>query len=265
MMQRLALPILLVLAAMAFRARAADADKAPHWLEPMRKLNARFKGTDRYIARFGDSITLSRAFWSPLGWSDPDIYIPDDGLPKRPQGKPWKQTLGGINDEDGCGSGWTTENVLTVIDKVLERRKPEMAIIMIGTNDIAGGKVPKEYRSRLEKIVAKCLDAQCIPILNTIPPRKGLDKAVSEVNGIIEDVATKHHIPLVDYHEAIVMRQPDGRWLGSLIDKDGVHPTAGKTEDYSSKNLEVSGYALRTWVNFMMVREVYFKVLEPPQ
>jgi lysophospholipase L1-like esterase len=255
---------IILLAAVAGAARGEEKAKPPYWLEPMKKLNAQFKGTDNYIARFGDSITVSRAFWSPLGWSDPDVYLPDDGLPKRPA-KPWKQVIGGINDEDGAAGGWTTENVLKVIDKVLADRKPELAIIMIGTNDISGGKAPKGYRERLEKIITKCLDAKCIPILNTIPPRKDHDRAVKEVNGIIQDLAEKHHIPLVDYHDAIMMRQPEGRWLGTLIDKDGVHPTAGKTQDYSSQNLDVSGYALRTWVNFLMVREVYFKVLEPAE
>lgn len=154
--------------------------------------------------------------------------------------------------------------MLKVIDKTIAQRKPQIAIIMIGTNDISGkaATVPRGYQDKVEKIITKCLDAKCIPILNTIPPRKRYDKAVAEVSAILKSLAKKHSIPLVDYHEAIVSRQPDGKWLGTLIDADGVHPTAGKTNDYSPENLKVSGYALRTWVNFLMVREVVFKVIQ---
>ena len=245
-------------------AQTADVKEHPPWLEPMKKLNAQFKGDPMYVARFGDSITVSRAFWSPMGWSDPDPFLSDDGLPRRPLGdKPWKQVIKGINDEDGCGSGWSADNVLKVIDKVLAQRKPQVAIVMIGTNDISGDatRAPRDYEQKLEKIIAKCLEAKCIAILNTIPPRKGFDKAVTEVNEALKKLAKKHAVPLVDYHEAIVSRQPAGAWLGTLISDDGVHPTAGKTNDYSPENLKVSGYALRTWINFLMLREVYFKVI----
>lgn len=254
---------LLLLATCFVRAQDKPAGD-PDWLAPMRKLHAQFKGDPMYVARFGDSITVSRAFWSPMGWSDPDAFIPDDGLPKRPaDGKPWKQAIKGVNDEDGCGSGWSADSVLKVIDQALARRTPAIAIIMIGTNDISGDavKAPRGYAEKVEKIIAKCLDAKCVPILNTIPPRKGYDKAVAEVNGQLKALATKHAIPLVDYHEAIVSRQPGDKWLGTLISDDGVHPTAGKTNDYSAENLKVSGYALRTWMNFLMVRQVYFKVM----
>lgn len=255
-----AMAVLVVVAATMGKPSESD---APAWVEPMRKLTAQFKGDPMYIARFGDSITVSRAFWSPMGWSDPDAFIPDDGMPKRVGDKPWKQVIRGVNDEDGCGSGWNADHVLKVIDKVLATRKPQIAIIMIGTNDISGSAsaAPRGYADKVEKIITKCLDAKCMPILNTIPPRKGYDKAVAEVNALLKSLAKKHTIPLVDYHDAIVSRQPDGKWLGTLIDADGVHPTAGKTNDYSPENLKVSGYALRTWMNFLMVREVGFKVI----
>ena len=40
---------------------------------------------------------------------------------------------------------------------------------MIGTNDISGGKVPANYRAELEQVIKKCIAANCVPILNTIP------------------------------------------------------------------------------------------------
>ena len=39
---------------------------AADWMEPMRKVHAQFKGTPGTFAQFGDSITVTMAFWAPL-------------------------------------------------------------------------------------------------------------------------------------------------------------------------------------------------------
>lgn len=248
-------------------AQEVKAPAAPPWQEPMKKLHADFKGTPGYVSQFGDSITYSMAFWSVMSWADPSTYLKDDGLPKKPKDKRWQDVILGSRDkeaENGNYSGWRVGDVLGVIDKVLAAKKPEMAIIMIGTNDISGGKVPADYQPGLEKIVQKCLDAKCIPILNTIPPRKGQMPAVEEANKIVKATAEKFKVPLVDYCAEILARQPGEAWLGTLIDGgDGVHPTGGKNEVYTEENLKVSGYALRNWVNFLMVRQIYFNIVAP--
>jgi len=254
---------LLTMAALA--ATAAGAAEKPYWQEAMRAVHAKFDGAPGYVAQFGDSITYSMAFCSPLGWDDPDKYLTrDDGLPKRPATARWRDVLKGTRDKGPeCGnySGWRVENVLGVIDAVLKHEKPEAAIIMIGTNDISGGQVPASYRAGLEKIVQKCLDAGCVPILNTIPPRRDGTAAVAEANRIIRDVARQKQVPLADFHAECLRLRPGNSWAGTIISEDGVHPTAGKTNDYSEANLKVSGYALRNWVNFLAVRELYFRVL----
>ena len=60
--------ILLSAAGFAFFSGLAQAqpDVPPHWLEPMKKVHARFTGTPGTFAQFGDSITVSMAFWAPL-------------------------------------------------------------------------------------------------------------------------------------------------------------------------------------------------------
>ena len=84
---------------------------------------------------------------------------------------------------------------------------------------------------------------------------------VSDVNAIVKDIAKKHKIPLVDYCAAILKLQPGDAWDGTLISKDGVHPSGGKTQIYSPENLKTCGYALRNWLNFRAVRQLYFRVL----
>ncbi len=247
---------------------SARAAETPYWLEAMKKLNEGFDGNPGYVAQFGDSITYSMSFWTPVGWMNPDSFLQgDDGLPKRPERR-WRDTIKGTNakePENGNYSGWRVENLLEAVPAVLKRENPEAAIIMIGTNDTGPEGPPASYGPNLEKLLALILDAHCIPILNTIPPRRGRMQGVEKTNTIIRDLAKKLNVPLVDYYAEILKRQPGDSWDGTLISKDGVHPTAGNQADFSEENLKVNGYALRTWVNFLMVREVYFRVMSAPK
>src|SRR5262245_57104351 len=47
-------------------ARAQTGDKPPDWAPAMRQVHERFKGQPGTLALFGDSITVSLAFWGPL-------------------------------------------------------------------------------------------------------------------------------------------------------------------------------------------------------
>src|SRR5262245_22438732 len=64
------LPALLTAAALAAAATAADKTGAARedrsWVEAMKQVHARFKGTPGTFAHFGDSITVTMAFWAPL-------------------------------------------------------------------------------------------------------------------------------------------------------------------------------------------------------
>ena len=238
-------------------------------LAAMRKVHKGFKGQRGYVAQFGDSITYSMAFWSSIGWDEPQRYLTDDdGLPKTPGRVRWRDYVKGTRDKGpkhANYSGWQVGQLLNSMDAVIERDKPEVAIIMIGTNDISGGRVPEHYRGRLEQVVRKCTAAGCVPILNTIPPRRGRDEAVAEANRIIRDVAVKLQVPLADFHSECIRRRPDGSWDGTIISRDGIHPSGGKSNDYSEQNLNNCGYALRNWVNFLVYRQLYFRVLNPVQ
>jgi lysophospholipase L1-like esterase len=249
-------------------AQGVRAAEAPYWLDAMKKVNAAFDGNPGYVAQFGDSITYSMAFWKPFSWSDPDAFLPDDGLPKKPAGARWRDTLKGAGNEGKGGeagnySGWTAAQLLKAVPSALARNKPEAAIIMIGTNDSRGNKLRPGYAEELAKIVQLCLDAHCVPILSTIPPMRGCPDSVAEANKIVQALAAKQNLPLVDYHAAILKHAPDGKWDGTLISGDGVHPSGGDTQDFSKENLAKSGYALRNYVSFLGYREVYFKVLHP--
>ena len=257
----------IVIAAAMFALAMPAWGEEPDWVAPMRKMHAEFRGQAGYVAQLGDSITTSLAFWTPLDWDEPQTYLPkDDSLPLTPEGKRWRDVILGTRDKGakfGNDGGWRVENLLEVIDAVLEKQRPEVAIIMIGTNDVRGNRVPKGYEEGVTKLVDKCLAAHCIPLLTTIPPMKDHDEAVAEANKFIQRIAEERQLPLIDYYAAIIDRRPGRSWLGTLISSDGVHPTAGKTNVYSEENLSKDGYALRNWVTFLNYREVYFHVLHP--
>lgn len=237
----------------------------PDVLNRAREIHAEFDGKKGNVAQFGDSITYSMAFWSPMSWDDPSKYLSDDGLPKSPAKASWKNAIKGARDKGekfGNYSGWKINDLLQSIDKVLARDKPETAIIMIGTNDINDGKVPENYRAGLEQVITKCMATHCVPILNTIPPRRDREDAVAEINTLIREIASAAKIPLVDFHAQCLQLRPDQTWDGTLISEDGVHPSGGKSNVYDEANLKVCGYALRNWINFLALRQLHFEVYE---
>ena len=241
----------------------------PYWLDAMKAVHATFQGQTGYVAQFGDSITYSMAFWTPIGWDEPDRYlIAADGLPKRPKEKRWRDTLQGFRakgPEQGNYSGWRVGDVLKALDAVLEHAQPELTILMVGTNDISGGTVPESYREQLKQVVRKCLAAHCVPILNTIPPRRGRDEAVQTANQVIRAVAREGQVPLADFYAECLRLRPGQTWDKTIISEDGIHPSGGQVNVYTEENMKSCGYALRNWVNFLAVREIYFRVLAPPE
>ena len=162
---------------------AADAKKPaatkpaakPYWVEPMKKVHANFKGDKGTFAHFGDSITVTMAFWSSLKYShknmDKETQRAFDLTKKYMQDKCWAGWKGGQFGNTGMMTiRWAHKNV----DTWLKKMKPEVVLIMFGTNDLHALGLA-EYRTKTAEVVQKCLDNGTIVILSTIPPRHGFD------------------------------------------------------------------------------------------
>lgn len=260
-------------------AMAENKDQTPYWLDAMKKVHEGFAGTPGHVAQLGDDMTDSMAFWSVMSWTYPDNFLEGegavaaDGFPKKPTTKPrWRDVILGATEKGeahGSRGGWTIDELLSAVDGVLQNDKPEVAIIMIGTNDIRNyaNQAPPQafldrYKTKLQAIVDKCEAAHCVPILNTIPPRRDCALAVDAINKVIKEIATTDKVPLVDLYAAIKERRADD-WDGTLIAKNGrtLSNAGAGNKDYSAENLKNNGFALRNWLNFLMFREVYFRVL----
>jgi lysophospholipase L1-like esterase len=168
-------------------------------------------------------------------------------------------------------SGQTAEQCLAggvrgsaALDAILKEHNPQIAIILLGTNDV-GQRVPVEkYLRSMESIYEKCLANGTIPVVTTVPPRTPDPAGLIEpYNAGLVALAKKHGLPLMDYHGEILALQPGDAWQGTLISKDGVHPTnAGSAGPATPENLAQGGYLLRCWLSVHKVIEIKAKVLD---
>jgi lysophospholipase L1-like esterase len=244
----------------------------------MKEVHARFNGPKGTFAQFGDSITVTMAFWAPLP------YIRKNASPamekafqlvqgyQRPEcWRDWKGPEYG--SEGGMTIRWAQENV----DRWLQKLHPETALIMFGTNDLHALEL-EEYQTKVRAVVQKCLDHGTVVILSTIPPRSGFAEKAATFAEAVREIARDLKVPLVDFHAEVLKRRPDdwdgamekfSPWEGydvpTLLARDGVHPSHPKEYqgDYSEEALKCCGYSLRNYLVLMKYAEVVEAVFTP--
>jgi hypothetical protein len=266
MMKRRILLLILLPAALGAPPGRPD-DPARPWAEAARRVHERFTGRPGTFAQFGDSITVTLAFWTPLRAAPPvmerafrrvDAYL-------RPEcRRDWKGPEFG--SEGGRTIRWADEHV----DQWLRRLNPEVAHLMFGTNDLHELELD-EYRAKLRQVVRRCLDHGTVVILSTIPPRHGFETKAARFAQAAREIALELNVPLIDYHAEILRRRPDdwdgaadrfreydGYEVPTLISRDGVHPSFPERyqHDYSESGLRSSGYTLRSYLTLLKYAEV---------
>jgi len=245
--------------------------KRPYWAEPMTKVHAKFSGQKGTFAHFGDSITVTMAFWTPLLYSRKNAseqmeqaYQLVEGYLKKECWRDWKGPKFG--SQGRMTIRWAHEN----IDDWLARLNPEVALIMFGTNDLNSVGL-EEYEEKTRQVVQKCLDNGTVVILSTIPPRHRRAEKAAEYAEAVRKIARRMDVPLIDFHSEVLKRRPDD-WDGAmdkfaqykgydvptLLARDGVHPSNPQRYrgDYSEEALKCSGYALRSYLALMKYAEV---------
>ena len=241
------------------------------WKGEMRRVHARFQGRPGTFAHFGDSITETLAFWTPLKDARKDAPPEMADAFRRVEAymRPecWRDWKGPeFGNQGGRTTRWAEQNVCTW----LGRLDPEVALVMFGTNDLREFGVD-EYRDRLRSVVRQCLNRGTVVILSTIPPRHGLEEKAAAFADAARGVARELAVPLIDYHAEILKRRPDD-WDGAsddfrmfegydvptLLARDGVHPSAPKRHQdaYSVEALRCHGYGLRNYLVLMKYAEV---------
>lgn len=265
----------------AAQAQEPNAPAPPRWVGPMKTVRAKFTGGPGTFAMFGDSITVSLAFWAPLA-QDPKTLSPDgraalarvNAYMRAPCWRDWRGPAFG--SDGGKTMAWADEHV----DGWLKELNPEVVLLMFGTNDLTAGGSVADYAAATRRVVQRCLDNGSVVILTTIPPRSGHESRAAAFAKTARAIADDIKLPLIDYHAEILKRRPND-WDGSkppfkveaggdvydvatLISADGVHPSAPQKHatDFSDEGLSRHGYNLRSHLTLLTYAEVIDHVLD---
>jgi hypothetical protein len=253
---------------------APEAPTGDYWVEPMKRVRARFRGTGGSLGQYGDSITITMAFMAPHSYGKtciPPTCPPEvaaklkvlDAYADRGLWRKWKHPRYGNNGS--MTIRWAFANV----DSWQKLCKPEVAVILFGTNDASYGPTPPDHTEMMAAVVDRILADGTVPILTTLPPRgdqktspRMMDR-VRELRRAQLAVARAKKIPLIDFYTEIVSRQPD-RWDKTLMG-DRLHPSfrAPWKMNFTPEGLKNSGYTLRTYLTMMKWVEVIEKVIQP--
>lgn len=264
----------LALSALGLQTPPAD------YADAMKKVAAKFTGKDGVVIHIGDSITYANQYsgWARYGkgktpqeeaackWMHVGADNETDGWFLARVDRPGNRSdtaVSGIRSYEYLEGG---KGGIPPLAEVVKKFNPQMAVVMLGTNDVNGGRSAAQYKADMVKVADTILANGTIPILSTIPPVKGKEEAVKAFNVALAEIVKEKKLPLIDYHGEIVKRRP-GDWLGTLISNDGVHPTADHAgssagSEPTEENLKNSGYLLRGVLSVRKIAEVKARVLD---
>ncbi len=147
----------------------------------------------------------------------------------------------------------------------------EVAVIMLGTNDVNQGKTADTVKQELGRIVDAFTARHIVVVLSTIPPHHANDALAAQVSDAISSLAKEKKLALIDYRAEILARRPND-WNGTLMNPGDVHPSAGgggfdsASDPYANGGdpgshrtgaaASSSGYLLRSWLTIQKLKEV---------
>ena len=111
----------------------------------------------------------------------------------------------------------------------LRRHRPEVLLLMEGTNDLYGLReaAPERAAAALDRMVTTAVSAGIDTYIMTVAPWRDAVYAplVSALNDRIRSIAARRGVPLVDVHHVLLTGPCDGVQPIPCIKRDGVHPT----------------------------------------
>ena len=247
----------------------------------MAKVARRFTGVAGVVLHLGDSITYASPYtaWARQGkgkaaedeavlsWSHCGDGNDRDGwwLAHVETGRGGSYTAaGGVRADQYLAGGFKG---LPPLDEIIRAYNPQVAIVMLGTNDAWQNRSVFDYRRDMDAIVERLLDNGTIPILSTIPPLIDNQERAEEYNQALWRIAELRRLPVIDYYGEILARRPGMTWDGTLMEKGDGHPSAsrnGVTPESAPtpESLRESGYLLRGWLSVRKLEEVKRNLLD---
>jgi lysophospholipase L1-like esterase len=204
----------------------------------MREVASKFTGTGGVVLHLGDSITFASPYtaWARNGrgktsedeavltWSHCGEQNDLDGwhLASREVGEFWSHTAaGGIRADQFLAGGYAG---LPSLADIIQAYHPQVAVVMLGTNDAWQGRSAEAYAADMDAIVGELLRHGTVPILSTIPPMPPAPELGEQYNAALWQLAQRHELPVIDFCGEIIARGRGGRWNGTLLQKDDPHP-----------------------------------------
>ena len=271
----------------------------PYYQDEMIAVHAKNTGPTFRISRFGDSITVSKAYFQPLQWGNNGTTA---GSTERAavtwiQAEmddvcwSWQDSYQQHGAEGSTTSAWPLTAVTTSwpgyvagerkIDYWLRVDKPDFAVIMFGSNDANGSLNVTTYKNNMRTIAQACMAAGTIPILTTPPPKHNRYSETLAEAQAIRELGTELQVPVSDYSADILVRNPDPLWDGAgtywtlqgysgyevptSISGNGVHPsnwTPGKS-NFTADGLRTNGFNDYGYMTLMTSYNVYQAVIVP--
>lgn len=271
------LPTLLLCAAV----RLVAGDAAPRtetwdYAPTVTAIAATFTGKPGKVVPMGDSITYSNqssrwarngagrtpeeealCTWMRAGQNDAanGWWLAADD---QPSGRSWTAASGVTSAEYLKGG----KGGLPPLAAILQQHQPQIALLLLGTNDVLRNVPAKDYLANMEAIYAACTAAGTVPVVTTIPPTsKAKEADVQAYNDGLYALAGRLKLPFLDLHGVFLQRGPGGSWQQNLLAKDGIHmsvdPAAGPATD---ENLKKCGALLKCWSQCRKVLEIKNKM-----
>ena len=278
--------VMRVLCGISFSAAVVSAEEQPipqqwDYVPAMKKVAANFKGKTGVVLHIGDSITYSNPYgqWARygqgktpedkaiLGWMHCNAKNDTDGwwlaAFDHPAGGRSYTACSGISAEETLRGG---KRRMPSLSQNLKKYKPQIVVLMLGTNDASAGRTLAAYRADMVKAVGLILGEGSICILSSIPPHFRREALVKSYNASLREIAKAKGLPLIDFEKEILKRRPND-WNGILLGRNDVHPTARQgatkaTSPPTAENLKNSGYLLRGWLSVKKIAEVKKSVLD---
>jgi lysophospholipase L1-like esterase len=242
----------------------------------MKKTAAKFKGTPGVFLHLGDSITYANpnTAWA-RGGSDQSAAVKDflkwTHAGKKDDSDGWylasvdvpggrsHTAAGGVRADEFLKGG---KGGLPALTDILKKYNPQLALYMLGTNDISAGRPTDKYIADVEKALDLLLDNGTVVILSTLPPYRGKGKQVDDFNAALRELAKKKQVPLLDLYAEMKARAGDDMEKAYLSD-DGVHLGAASSNGPANEeNLKKCGYLLRCYLAVHKGMEVKAKVFD---
>ena len=136
------------------------------------------------------------------------------------------------------------------LEAILRRFRPQVVVLLIGTNDATVRRSASGFAADLRQAVELMTGQGIVPVLSTLPPHARQPRLARRYNVAIHSLARTAQVPLIDFHGEILRRRPTD-WNGTLLERDGLHPTAGAlpTGEPTEAELADSGYRLGAWLS----------------